>query len=329
VLDALTGRQVLKAVEPSALELSMQAADDIERERHRLQENWRQQLERAKYEVRLAKRQYDSVDSENRLVAAELERQWEQALRLQRNLQDKYDRLGQTQSPKLTVAERRQIERLATDLPAIWNDPSTSAADRQEVIRSLIDRVIVHARGQTEVIDVEIRWAGGYISRHEIKRPVSRYEFLADFERMKARVIELRNHGLTAGRIAEVLNAEGYSPPRRRQEFNAVMIRMLVKRLRLNTPRTDSVNNAHLLGDQEWWVRDLCHELAIPQSVLSKWCVRGWVHARKVMITRHRWIVWADDEERERLKRLHSPRRIGPRRGYPEELTTPKPRGPG
>ena len=168
VLDALIGRQVLTAVEPSALELSMQAADDIEGERHRLQENWRLQLERAKYEVRLAKRQYDSVDSENRLVAAELERQWEQALRQQRNLQDEYDRLRQTQSPKLTVAERGQIERLATDLPAIWNDPSTSAADRQEVIRSLIDRVIVHARGQTEVVDVEIRWAGGYISRHEI-----------------------------------------------------------------------------------------------------------------------------------------------------------------
>lgn len=328
ILDELVSRQLLKAVESSALELSMKAADDIEQERHRLHENWRQQLERAKYESQRARRQYASVDPENRLVAAELERQWEEALRVQRNLQDEYDRFGQANLAKLTPEERRQIERLATDLPSLWHDPSTSAADRQEVIRCLVDRVTVHARGQTEMVDVEIQWCGGYVSHHEIKRPVSRHEFLSDFERMKVRVIELRHEGRTAGEIADILNTEGYTSPRKRKKFNAVMIRMFTKRLKLNGSRVDSVNSAHLLGEHEWWIRDICHELGIPQSVLCKWCVRGWVHARKVMITRRRWIVWADDDERERLKRLHAHRCIGPQRGYPEDLTTPRQREP-
>lgn len=326
VLDQLVSSQVLKAVEPSALELSRKAATDIEQERRRLLKNWQQQLERAKYEVQRARRQYDTVDPENRLVAAELERQWEATLREQCNLQDEYDREGKTRPAELTPEEHRQIETLSTDLPSLWNDASTSAVDRQEVVRCLIEKIIVNARGQTEMVDVEVHWCGGYVGHHEIRRPVGRYEFLADFERMKTRIIELRGEGQTAGDIANALNTEGYYPPRQRQKFNAVMIRMLIKRLGLNSSRADAVNSEHLLGENESWIREVCHELGIPQSVMCKWCVRGWVHARKVMISRRRWIVWADDDERERLKRLHTHRRIGPQRCYPEELTTPKQR---
>ena len=324
VLDELICRQVLTVVEPAALEVSMKAADNIEQERQRLNKNRLQQLERATYEVKLAKRQYDSVDSENRLVAAELERQWETALRSQRNLQDEYDRTGKERSLKLTSDERNQISVLSKNLPLIWNDPATSSADRQEIIRCLIDRVVVNARGQTEIVDVEVNWSGGYISRHEIKRTISRYDLLADFDRMKARIIELRTQGRTAAAIANALNTEGYYPPKRKNQFDAVTIRMLCKRLMLNAPRADSINSESLLAENESWIRDICHELGIPQSSMSKWCARGWVHARKVMITRCRWIVWTDKEERERLAKLHAYRRCGPIRGYPAELTTPK-----
>src|SRR5262249_15703430 len=91
-LDDLGSRQVLQAVEPAALALSLQAEGDVKRERERLHQQCRLELERAEYNAERAKRQYDVVDPENRLVARELERRWEEALRAQRNLQEKYDR---------------------------------------------------------------------------------------------------------------------------------------------------------------------------------------------------------------------------------------------
>lgn len=326
VLDELVSQLVLKAVEPASLTLSLQASEDIESERQRLHQQGQQQLERAKYHTQRAKRQYDAVEPENRLVARELERQWEGALCEERTLQDKYDRLRVDQPPQLSPDERQRIEALAQELPRLWADDRTSPADRQAVIRCLVEQVVVTLQGETECADVAIHWAGGFVSHHETLRPVSRYDMLRDYDRLKQRITELRQNGKTASEVADTLNKEGFYPPRLRNEFNAVMVRMLAKRLGLNGPRADSLAHEHLRGPSEWWIRDLCHKLRIPQSVMSKWCCRGWVHARKVMITRFRWIVWADDQEQDRLRRLHAHRRTGPDRCFPRELTTPKKR---
>ena len=99
VLDDLVAAQVLAALEPAALELSLAAADDLERERARLHQNWQQQVERARYEAERARRQYDAVEPENRLVARELERRWEEALKEQRRLEEEYARFGRETSP--------------------------------------------------------------------------------------------------------------------------------------------------------------------------------------------------------------------------------------
>jgi len=76
-LDTLVARLVLQALEPAALELSLQVAADVEVERQRLQQQWHQRLERVRYDAERACRQYNAVEPENRLVARTLERQWE------------------------------------------------------------------------------------------------------------------------------------------------------------------------------------------------------------------------------------------------------------
>ena len=96
--------QVLAALEPAALELSLAAADDLEQERARLHRNWQQQVERARYEAERARRQYDAVEPENRLVARELERRWEEALKEQRRLEEEYARFGRDQPRGLSAA---------------------------------------------------------------------------------------------------------------------------------------------------------------------------------------------------------------------------------
>ena len=137
VLDDLVAAQVLAGLGPAALELSLAAADDLEQERARLHRNWQQQVERARYEAERARRQYDAVEPEDRLVARELERRWEEALKEQRRLEEEYARFGRDRPRGLSAGEREQIRALARDLPALWqrgdDDVSGPAADRPPV----------------------------------------------------------------------------------------------------------------------------------------------------------------------------------------------------
>jgi hypothetical protein len=136
-LDDLVAQQVLRALEPAALELSLQALQHIEQERQRPHSQWRQRLERAAYEAQRAERQYQAVEPENRLVARTLEQRWEESLRTQRALQEDYDRFLLEQMPQLSVAEKARIQSLASDIPTLWHASQTTNADRKEIVRLL------------------------------------------------------------------------------------------------------------------------------------------------------------------------------------------------
>ena len=104
-LDELVGRQVLMALEPAAVELSLRAAGDIQGERDRLDRQWRLRLERSRYEAERAARQYQACEPENRMVGRELERRWEQALTERRDAEEEFDRFRRGRPAELTGDE--------------------------------------------------------------------------------------------------------------------------------------------------------------------------------------------------------------------------------
>ncbi len=127
VLDQFVVGQVLAALQPGALELSLSAAEDVMRERSALDENWRQRLERARTQATRIERQYQAAEPENRLVQRTLERRWEEALQEVRRLEEEYARFRQTQPTTLTSHEVEQIRQLARDLPASVGRPDDHA----------------------------------------------------------------------------------------------------------------------------------------------------------------------------------------------------------
>jgi hypothetical protein len=148
LVDELVSRQVLRALEPAALALSLQAAEDMRRERERLDRHWQQQLERARYQAERARRQYDAVEPENRLVARALERRWEQALLELRRAEEEYEQFRQGQPRGLTAEDRGRIEALAADIPALWEAPTTTRADRKDRLRPVsLDFVLTRVVG--------------------------------------------------------------------------------------------------------------------------------------------------------------------------------------
>lgn len=322
-LEDLVTAEVLRVIEPARLELSLQAVADRERERQRLDRHWHQRLERAQIETDRLARQYRAVEPENRLVAREMERRWEQALRDQRELQEQYDRFLAEQPRELTAADRQRIEALAADIPGLWHAPSTTIQERQQIVRCLVDRITVAVRGESEWVDVTIRWAGGVESHHEVRRRVIKYEQLSNYEALHRRVAELRRAGLTAQAIAERLNGEGFYPPRGPNSFNRDVINRFMAQRGMLGPRGTRRINPEDLQPHEWRLRDLAGELGMPMTTLRRWYYRGWIRGRLSAVTTGCLILWADDRELERLRRLRDWPQGGYHRARPRELTRP------
>jgi len=210
---------------------------------------------------------------------------------------------------------------LTSDIPALWRASGTTNADRKQILRCLVERVVVQVRCDSEFVDVNIHWAGSYESQHEIMRPVATYAQLRDFERLMDRVEKLRESGRTAPEIARTLNAEGFSPPKRRGQFTTPVIYQLLKRRGLIG---NERSHDDLVGRDEWWLTDLARTLKMSHLKLRDWAVRGWVHSRKTPI-QGRWILWADKDEVRRLRKLLAQSRRGIN-AYTNELKTPKKR---
>jgi DNA invertase Pin-like site-specific DNA recombinase len=124
------------------------------------------------YEAERARRQYDAVEPENRLVARTLERQWEAKLVAQQQLEEAYHRFLQEQPRTFSEAERAAIRRLAADIPALWAASTTTAANREELLRQIIETVVVAADGKSERVQVTIRWVGGGETAGTVIRPI-------------------------------------------------------------------------------------------------------------------------------------------------------------
>ena len=162
-----------------------------------------------------------TLDPENRLVARTLEKHWEQALEAEETLKMEYARFVAREPAVLSAEQREAIRRLSSDIPALWHAPTTTAVDRQAIIRQLLERVIVTVVEDTEQVKVELHWAGGHRTRTRLIRPVARLEQLSYYPQLTQRVMELHQQGLPARATAQRLNTEGWRPAKRRETFAA------------------------------------------------------------------------------------------------------------
>jgi DNA invertase Pin-like site-specific DNA recombinase len=263
-LDDLVANEVLRALEPAALELSLHAIENVELERQRLHGQWRQKFERAQHDVDRAERQYHAVEPENRLVARTLEARWEECLKKQRQVEEDYHRFLAKLPATLSAADRERIRDLSQSVRQLWRAPETSPRDRKEIVRCLVQRVTLVTDRSSEWNDVTITWQGGMETRHHIARPVAAYEQLKDYKILTKRIRQLYTSGLQLAQIAIVLNDEGFIPPRRRGSFTESALGHLTRELGL----TGELFRNNLVGKDEWWIPDLAQTLCvIPQKI--------------------------------------------------------------
>jgi DNA invertase Pin-like site-specific DNA recombinase len=304
-LDALIANQVLEALKPEALEISLQVAEDIERERKDLLAHWDKQLERAHYEVERAYRQYNIAEPENRLVVRTLEKKWEEALLAEEKLKQEYAEFITKQPGILSAKEREEIRQVALDIPSLWSTSTTTQQERKEIIRLLIERVIIKVEDKTEKVFIEIHWAGGHITYHHLTRPVAKLEQLSYYEDLKNRAEQLRINNKSLEQIASILNQEGWKPAKK-EHFNKGMVGVLLARRGLNSNRKTRSSQINKMPN-EWTIWELSQKTSIPEPTLYSWMRKGILNARRCE-TSHQgvWLILADKEEIMRLQELRN-----------------------
>jgi Recombinase zinc beta ribbon domain/Recombinase len=322
VLDELVAGRILAAVEPAALEASLAAVAEVERERAELLRHWQLRRERARYEAERAERQYQACEPENRLAGRELERRWDEALRRQRQLEDEFARWQRTAPGRLAPEDERAIRSLAGDLPTVWRAATTTPAERQRIARLLIEGLSVAVDKASERVEVEIRWIGGPAELHTLSRPVKRYDLRADYPRMVERLRAWGAEGLSAAAMAERLNAEGFRPPKRADRFSAEMVRRLQWHLGLQRRRPHGSPAG--LGHDEYRPGSLARRLGITRDTVRRWLGAGWLTSRRDAEGHH--VIWADASELERLSELHRLPRTWENKARLARLKVPKPR---
>lgn len=279
-LDAQVEHLLLAALAPDQIEMALATLDQLEREQTTLHKHWQLRQERAAYEAERARRQYDSVEPENRLVARTLEKQWEEKLRAQEQIEQEYRRWVEQHPLDVTPVQQQEILALGEDLPKLWHASTTTAADRKQILRAVIQEVIVdqhQARGQ---VWFQVNWQTGAVSEHWYKRRVSSYDNHADLELIEERVRQLHAQQKMDKEIAEVLNTEGFRTTLG-QLFNGNAIWLLRKRWNLPSVNPTGSNPTQW-DDGAYSVEGLAALLDVFPGTVYQWLRKGRISGRQL-----------------------------------------------
>jgi excisionase family DNA binding protein len=168
-VDATIAGEILRVVEPMAIEAALEAERmhmDNQSERQRMVEL---ELQQARYEALLAERRYAACDPDNRLIAAQLEKSWEAALRRVESCQA---RLAAAQRPDPAAAPP-DFAGLGEDLHAAWNAPGVTMRARQRLLRALVIDIIADVDEKAREVVLTIHWRGGQHSQLRVRKPRS------------------------------------------------------------------------------------------------------------------------------------------------------------
>jgi DNA invertase Pin-like site-specific DNA recombinase/uncharacterized protein YndB with AHSA1/START domain len=193
-IDEAVARVFIAALEPAKIAAMMAAAEQLEMDRASALKHWRLGLERASYAASLAERRYRAVDPDNRLVARGLERAWEESLAALETAKVELTRREQEHPRVLSAEQRERLGVIGPDLAAVWHAATTTPRDRKELLRALLDEVIVKVERDKSAAHLMLRWKGGVLSEIGLALPRKRQATVRTDEDTVALVRRLAVH---------------------------------------------------------------------------------------------------------------------------------------
>ncbi|HZU44043.1 MAG TPA: recombinase family protein [Terriglobales bacterium] len=170
-IDEAVAQFFLKAITPAAIEASLRSQEQLESDRDAALKQWRLEVERARYEAERVERRYRLVEPENRLVARGLEKEWEERLRDLAAAESELRQREQSQVRCLSPEQTEQLRSLGVDLRQVWTAPTTTDRDRKELLRTLLEEIIISVDDTPSRAQLRMRWKGGAITSLEVALP--------------------------------------------------------------------------------------------------------------------------------------------------------------
>jgi MerR HTH family regulatory protein len=254
---------LLETVSPMALEVALAVSDELAAHAEEADRLRRTQVERARHAAELARRRYLAVDPDNRLVAASLEADWNHALREHTRAQEDHERHA-AQTATLNAEQRAKVLALATDFPALWNDPRTPQRERNRMVRLLLADVTL-LRGQA--ITAHLRFKGGQSHSLTVPAPLAAPDLRRTPPAVIAKIDRLLDDH-TDAEVAAALNRAGIVSGTD-QPFTAGIVCHIRRSHRLAS-RKERLQARGMVS-----VRELAERLGVCTTTIKQWAAEG------------------------------------------------------
>ena len=292
LFDGPVVSRLLEVVEPKQIEIALKAFEELEHREATVDNQWRMKLERATYEVDLAQRRYENVDPANRLVAATLERLWNDALAKANEIKKESDAHQARRQVAVTDGQKNALLSLAQDLPSLWGSPTTQDKDRKRILRLLIKDITVE-RVEAKRFVLHLRWQGGACEDILVS---SRPNYVDQIRYPAAVVDQVRLLAiqLTDRQIAAHLNEAGLMSAKRKS-FTSSIVRCIRYAYRIPAPV--------LKLPGELTVDEVAEKFAVSPNVVYYWIEHHMVSVRRPD-GRHYYYIALDPEKEKELADL-------------------------
>ncbi len=284
-IDEQVVRWFFEALSRASIDLSARTLTEADSRRTAILAARRQQVQRLRYAASRAERQYQHVDPENRLIAAELERRWEAALRELREAEEQLAHDEQHAPVWAIPADLLEtLHDIGPRLPELWEQRLFSSAQKKSLLRSLIDKVVVHRLGgrQGDRIHLRVVWRGGAMTTVDLAVSVGRFADRTGAAEMEATVLRLAREGRSDIEIAATLTGQGHRSAR-----GATVLPSTVKTIRLKHRVLNRASQSHPRHvDGYLTIPQLAEKLKIPRHWISDRIHNGTIVVEKDTATR-------------------------------------------
>jgi DNA invertase Pin-like site-specific DNA recombinase len=280
-IDEQVVRWFFEALSPASINLSVRTLTEADSRRTAILAAQRQQVQRLRYAASRAERQYQHVDPENRLIAAELERRWEAGLR---ELREAEEQLAHDEEHAPVWAIPADLLEALRDvgprLPELWEHQRLfSSAQKKSLLRSLIDKVVLHRVGgrRGDRIHVRVVWRGGATTTVDLPVSVGRFANRTGAAEMEATILRLAREGRSDGEIAATLTSQGHRSAR-----GATVLTSTVKTIRLRHRVFHRESQSHPRRVEGYLtIPQLAEKLNVPRHWISDRIHNGTIVAEK------------------------------------------------
>jgi DNA invertase Pin-like site-specific DNA recombinase len=292
-IDQAVARVVLEALTPAALQASLKAVQQLAADCDSALSQWRLAVERARYEAERAERRYRIVEPENRLVARGLEAEWEKRLRELQQAQSELAIREQQRPRALDAAQFERIRALGVDLKRVWSAPATEDRDRKELLRTLLEEVIIAVKREEQCAHLTLRWRSGALTELELELPRRQAAVRTDEDTIEL-IRRLAAH-YPDTTIAGILNQQGRKSAYG-ERFTAVIVSSLryTRAIPRYQPPTEPPKG-ELLS-----VKQTAQRLNLAASTVHRWLAEGFI-AGEQLTPGAPWMIRMSEELRARF----------------------------